>query len=118
MRIVRSDPDVDKGWYVGPWNSDLGVSIGYAHAGVDEPHLHRRMREVYVVARGSAELRAEKHTVLLHAGDLVLIEPGEAHTFLASTPDYYHLVIHTPALDGEEARADKAPVSRERLGLV
>ncbi len=38
MRVERSDPSAAKGWYAGPWNSDLAVSIGYANEGIDEPH--------------------------------------------------------------------------------
>ncbi|MGC9335052.1 MAG: hypothetical protein ACP5JJ_12940 [Anaerolineae bacterium] len=39
MRIERADPGITKGWYWGPWNSNLGISVGYANQGVDEPHL-------------------------------------------------------------------------------
>ena len=47
----------------------------------------------------------------------MVVEPGEAHTLLACSPDYFHFVLHLPGLPAEEARADKAQVSRERLGL-
>ena len=117
MRIERADPSVSKGWYAGPWNSDLTVSVGYANAGVDEPHVHSRITEVYLVARGTSEMRVEQETVVLAAGDMVVVEPGEAHTFLSSSPDYFHFVAHVPRLTGEEARAEKAPVPRSRLGL-
>lgn len=42
----------DKGWFVGPWNSNVPTPIGYANKGVDELHLHEQMFEVYLVARG------------------------------------------------------------------
>ena len=54
MRIEHADT-ASKGWYLGPWNSPLGVSVGYANEGIDEPHLHTRISEIYMVARGSAE---------------------------------------------------------------
>ena len=47
MRIEKADPQAAKGWYVGPWNSRLGVALGYANQGVDEPHVHKRTTEVY-----------------------------------------------------------------------
>ena len=31
MRLERADPTAAKGWYAGPWNSDLTVSVGYAN---------------------------------------------------------------------------------------
>ena len=117
MRIERADPNVDKGWYAGPWNSNLTVSVGYANAGVDEPHVHGRITEIYLVARGTSEMRVEQETIMLEAGDMIVVEPGEAHTFLSSSPDYFHFVAHVPGLSGEEARTEKSPVSRSRLGL-
>lgn len=82
MRIERADPAVVKGWYLGPWNSDLPISLGYAPKGIDEPHIHTRITEVYLVARGTSELRVGDRTVTLTAGDVVVVEPGEPHTLM------------------------------------
>jgi mannose-6-phosphate isomerase-like protein (cupin superfamily) len=117
MRLYHAEPDHAKGWYTGAWDAGLAVNIGYAHVGVDEPHYHQRMTEIYCVARGNADLRVEQHTVKLSPGDCVVVEPGEAHTFLRSSADYLHFVVHAPGLTGDEARADKAHVPRVRLGL-
>lgn len=117
MRIEKANATIAKGWYFGPWNADLNTSIGFANEGVDEPHLHRQMTEIYLIARGSVEMRIEQQPITLIQGDVIIIEPGEAHTFLSNSPDYFHFVIHTPALQGEAAQADKVPVSRARLGL-
>jgi mannose-6-phosphate isomerase-like protein (cupin superfamily) len=117
MRIERARYSVDKGWYLGPWNSQLDLAIGCAHAGIDEPHLHTQVHEVYLVARGSCSVRVEQETVYLKAGDVLIVEPGEAHTFLDYSNDYFHFVIHTPALSGEQARAEKRAVDRAGLGL-
>ena len=117
MNIRHFDPQLDKGWYTGPWDSNLDISIGYANTGVDEPHVHQQITEIYLVASGESDLRVEKQTVHLRTGDVLVIEPGEAHTFLSSTPGYLHFVIHTPGLAGEEARAEKKAVPRARLGL-
>ncbi len=117
MQILRSNYINHKGWYTGPWDSDLPISVGYANAGIDEPHLHQQITEIYLVARGTAVVRVERQTVALSVGDMLVIETGEAHTFLDSSPDYFHFVIHTPGLAGEEARSEKLAVSRARLGL-
>ena len=117
MRIERADPSRAKGWYLGPWDADLDVSVGYANEGVDEPHLHRRMTEVYMMARGTAEMRVEGQTVCLYEGEVIVIEPGEAHTFVSSSPDHFHFIVQCPGLQGEAARADKVGVTRARLGL-
>jgi quercetin dioxygenase-like cupin family protein len=117
MKLIQADPVVAKGWYAGPWNSDLAISVGYANQGVNEPHLHTRITEIYLVACGSAEIRVDQQTISLHPGDMLTLEPGEAHTFLSNTPDYFHFVIHTPGLQGEEARTEKNSVPRQQLGL-
>ena len=80
MHIERADPTIDKAWCVGPWNSDLTISVGYANKGMDDPHVHLRTTEVYLVARGTSEIRVEQESVCLQAGDMIVIGPGEAHT--------------------------------------
>lgn len=117
MRHERADGTAAKGWYAGPWNSALTVSVGYANQGVDEPHVHARITEIYLVARGRSTMRVEHESVPLQAGDMLVIEPGEAHTFVWSTPDYFHFVVHAPGLPADEARAERSPVPRSRLGL-
>ncbi len=117
MRIERATLSVEKGWYAGPWDSELPVSVGYANAGVDEPHVHSRITEIYLIARGTSLIRIEKDTIRLIAGDMLVVEPGEAHTFLQSSPDYFHFVIHTPGLAGNIAHTEKSSVPRARLGL-
>jgi mannose-6-phosphate isomerase-like protein (cupin superfamily) len=117
MRVEYADPDIAKGWYLGPWNANLPISIGYANEGVDEPHLHRRMAEVYLMARGTAEMRVETETVVLAEGQIIVVEPGEAHTFLSSSPDHVHFVLQIPGLTGQQAREDKIAVPRSQLGL-
>ena len=116
MRVEKADVDRAKGWLCGPWDSELDISLGYANQGVDEPHLHRRMTEVYMMARGSAMVCVEGETFVLEQHQVLVIEPGEAHTFVSSSPDHFHFVIQTPGLQGAQARADKVPVSRSRLG--
>jgi len=126
----------EKGWFTGPWDSELPISIGYAvkdligsadasnamlldraPTGVDEPHLHTSLTEIYLIGRGSAQIRIGQRTVQLLTGDVLIVEPGEAHTFLSSSADYLHFVIHIPGLAGEEACSEKKLVSRDWLGL-
>ncbi|MFN8536763.1 MAG: cupin domain-containing protein [Thermomicrobiales bacterium] len=117
MRLERADLAAEKGWYLGPWNSDLQVAVGWATTGIDLPHYHRRMTEIYLVARGTATARVEDETLELHAGDVLVCAPGDAHTFLHNSDDYLHFVIHTPALPHGAAQADHVGVARDRLGL-
>ena len=116
-RVERADPRLDKGWCFGPWNSPLDISVGYAQHPPDEPHLHQSTHEVYLVASGACEVQVERETVALRAGDILHVRPGEAHTFLNCSGDYFHFVVHAPGRAGDEARSDKQAVARGRLGL-
>jgi mannose-6-phosphate isomerase-like protein (cupin superfamily) len=118
MRRERPDERA-KGWLAGPWDrdSDLQVSVGFANEGVDEPHAHTRVTEIYLVARGTSFVRVETETIELSAGDVLIVEPGEAHTFLGSSPDYLHFVVHSPGLADVEAQEEKRLLPRARLGL-
>jgi len=117
MRLEQLDPAAAKGWYAGPWNSALPIGVGYANRGIDDPHLHTRLTEIYLVARGWSEIRVELETVRLAAGDVLVIEPGEAHTFLASSADYFHFVIQVPPGADDGHCPERIAVPRTRLGL-
>lgn len=112
MRIERAGTR-GKGWYLGPWNSELPISLGYANEGIDEPHVHSTTTELYVVGRGHSTIRVGRETIELRPGDALLIEPGEPHTFLASSEDYFHVVVHCFGTAEDEKRL----VPRAELGL-
>lgn len=117
MRVEKAERSTDKGWYAGQWNSDLPIAVGYANAGIDEPHVHRDIFEIYLVVHGTSVIRVEQESIRLRMGDVVIIEPGEAHTFIESSDDYYHFVVHTARKGHELTAGDKVPVDRDRLGL-
>jgi quercetin dioxygenase-like cupin family protein len=41
-------------------------------------------------------------TITLTAGDVIAVEPHEVHTFVASSLDYLHFVLHTPFVAGDK----------------
>src|ERR1700694_1786582 len=102
MRHFIVPLDQRKGWLAGPWDSNLPIAIGYASEGIDEPHMHPDLAEIYLVARGSSCLRVGLHTIELGPGSIVIVEPGEPHTFLESSPEYMHFVVQV-GLDNDGA---------------
>lgn len=117
MQLRHADNAREKGWYAGPWNGTLALPIGYATAGINDPHAHTQVTEIYLVARGTAQVRIEHETVEIGAGDMLVVEPGEAHTFLSNSPEYFHFVVQTPGLPPEEIRQERHTVTRAHLGL-
>jgi len=71
----------DPAWICGHWNgSPLEIGMGLrAKVGAGEVRHHHPYREYFVVLEGSAELEVEGKQVPLHAGTVVMIEPGERH---------------------------------------
>jgi mannose-6-phosphate isomerase-like protein (cupin superfamily) len=116
MRVYRVPPGDAKGWLTGPWESGLPVSIGYASEGVDEAHVHPQLAEVYLVARGTSQLRVGAQTLELSAGNVVVVDAGEAHTFLTSSPDSMQFVLHVPA-PPPGSDTHKTLVDRSTMGL-
>jgi mannose-6-phosphate isomerase-like protein (cupin superfamily) len=117
MRIERITRATAKGWWAGAWNSSLPIAVGYATVAIDDPHVHQRVTEIYLVAAGSSTLRIEKQSVKLESGDMAIIDSGEAHTFTESSADYLHFVIHSPSLPAVEHQQERTAVPRSRLGL-
>lgn len=101
----KLDTTQAKGWFIGPWNSVVDIPIGYANQAVDEPHSHTQMHEVYLVARGESTALVDGKEVALRTGDMLVVEPGEVHTFTAHSPDYLHFVIQTPFVRGDKVRS-------------
>lgn len=95
-----------KGWLVGPWNSAVPIAVGWANEGISEQHLHEQMNEVYLVARGSSIAEVNGSEVRLEAGDCLVVGPGETHTFLESSEDYFHFVVHTPFVKDDKVVMD------------
>jgi quercetin dioxygenase-like cupin family protein len=52
--------------------------------------VHTQITEIHLVARGTSQLRVGQEAVTLHAGDMIIVEPGEAPTFLSNSPDSHH----------------------------
>jgi len=93
MSLDKTKP---KGWFFRPWNSRVPILVGYANQGIDEKHLHKQMFEVYMVASGTCTVVVGSREVEVRAGDVLVVEPNETHTFLQSSADYMHFVVHVP----------------------
>lgn len=90
------DKDNPKGWFCGPWNSAVDIAVGYANEGINEKHHHSKMNEIYLIAKGNSTAFVSGQEIELVAGDILVVEPNEIHTFISSSPDYMHFVIHSP----------------------
>ena len=102
MIHLTRDPSQPKGWCVGPWNSNVPIPVGYANEGIDEKHYHTQMYEIYLVAQGQSTAIVNDEEITLQAGSILVVEPHEVHTFIQSSADYLHFVIHVPFVEGDK----------------
>lgn len=91
-----------KGWFIGPWNLKLDIPIGYANQGINEKHVHSTMFEIYLIAKGTSVIVINEKEIVLNEGDMMVVEPGEVHTFKNSSKDYLHFVIHSPFVKNDK----------------
>lgn len=108
MYVFSSPSDQAKGWLVGPWNSAIPLPVGYANQGIADSHYHQQMYEFYLVARGSSTALVNGKPVTLTAGDVLVVEPGEVHTFTESSADYFLFVIQAPFVPGNKVAAERS----------
>jgi mannose-6-phosphate isomerase-like protein (cupin superfamily) len=73
---------------------------------VNQPHRHDQMSEIYLVARGESVARVAGESVRRGPGDMLVVEPGESHTFLSSSDDYLHLVVQAPFVPNDKTDLD------------
>ena len=69
---------------------------------MNEDHRHEQMNEVYLVARGESIAQVAGERFRLVPGDMLVVEPGESHTFISSSEDYLHFVVQAPFIAGDK----------------
>jgi mannose-6-phosphate isomerase-like protein (cupin superfamily) len=83
MKIYHNDEESQSGptWVCGHWNgSPIEIGMGLrSEVGSGEVRHYHSYREYYIVLEGAAELDVEGTQVPLHAGMVVMVEPGERH---------------------------------------
>ena len=74
---------------------------------VPMPHVHPDQSERFEVVAGEMRFRVELRTIVAGPGDVLLVEPGVAHSFANAGPDEARLRVEVrPALAMEEMFAD------------
>lgn len=103
MKTYRLD-DMTKGWFVGDFDPAVlktdaaEVAVKYYTAGTIEPkHYHKLAPEVTLIVSGEVRMNDARYG----AGDIILIEPGEATDFEALC-DVTTVVVKLPSIAGDK----------------
>jgi quercetin dioxygenase-like cupin family protein len=93
-----------RGWFVGPFEPTLlnteGFEVAvkcYSAGDSESTHHHRVATEITVIVSGSVEMCGQRWS----AGDIVVLEPGEASAFRAIT-DAINVVVKVPGVPGDK----------------
>jgi len=96
--------DMTKGWFVGEFEPTVlktdaaEVAVKTYEAGTHEPrHMHKVAPEVTLILHGRVRMNDNHY----EAGDIVLIDPGEATDFEALT-DVTTVVVKVPSVAGDK----------------
>ena len=86
--------------HAGSWSTALAI------IGESAPHFHRKMKEVYLVARGTLDVHlkttSSEFIIRLHEGDHYVIVPFTVHFAEGIDEPAEVLVIATPAWSPED----------------
>jgi len=103
MRTARIE-DMTKGWFVGDFTPtlhptrDVEVAVKHYRAGDAEgAHYHKIAREFTVIVSGTVRMSGRDYG----AGDIIIIEPGEATDFQALT-DAVTTVVKIPGAQNDK----------------
>lgn len=106
--------DMVKGWFVGNFNpslahtNDCEVAVKHYRAGDHEDtHHHRVATEITVIVTGEVEMCGRTWS----AGDIVVIEPGEATSFKALT-DATNVVVKLPGASNDKYMGEMPTADR------
>lgn len=96
--------DMTRGWFVGDFaptvlkTSDFEVACQHYRAGDHEArHVHKVATELTLIAVGRARMNGVEYV----AGDIIVIEPGDATDFQA-IDDTITFVVKVPSVRGDK----------------
>jgi quercetin dioxygenase-like cupin family protein len=102
--------EMSRGWFVGDFQPTalatdaVEAAVKEYRAGDVEPsHFHKIATEVTVIVTGEVEMNGNRYV----AGDIIVIEPGEATDFRAIT-DVLTVVVKTPGAKDDKYLSDDA----------
>jgi quercetin dioxygenase-like cupin family protein len=108
MKVSRLE-EMTRGWFVGDFTPsllktrDVEVAVMHYKAGeAEEKHFHKIATELTVITQGVVEMNGRRYT----AGDIIVMEPGEATDFRAVT-DAVTTVVKIPGAVNDKYLSEK-----------
>jgi uncharacterized protein YjlB len=118
----RADPEALAAWFERTWPEHAWYPA-WRYGIYDFPHYHSTAHEVWGVYRGHASLRLGDEagaTLVVEAGDMLVLPAGTTHQNLGSSRDF-HVVggyPHGQKADLLRGRDGERPAADERIAAV
>jgi quercetin dioxygenase-like cupin family protein len=110
MKVARLD-DMTRGWFIGDFAPTLFATravevavMRYKAGDAERKHFHKIATEFTVVTQGEVEMNGQRYV----AGDIVVMEPGEATDFRAVT-DAMTTVVKIPGAVKDKYLVEELP---------
>ena len=118
MRIIPGVLQKD-GWHLAETGLPIQVGVKSGATQFSLGHKHRTMAEYFLLLRGSLRLRVDDREFEMKQGDLIVVEPGEAHSVIHASRDSLLLLLMPPPVENdkvelEEKTRQKAKVKRQK----
>jgi quercetin dioxygenase-like cupin family protein len=118
MKVIRQLLN-QEGWRLGEAGMPIQVGVKSGATPFGKQHLHKTMAEYFLLLAGELRLKVSGETLDLARGDLVVVEPGEAHEVVRASPDSLLLLLMPPDVPNDkvelaEQTRQKAKVKRQK----
>ncbi len=97
MRIIRKLLEKE-GWHLAESALPIQVGVRYGSSPFGKRHLHKAMAEYFLLLEGELRLQVDGNVLEMKKGDLIVVEPGESHEVLHSSPAARLLLLMPPAV--------------------
>lgn len=91
-----------EGWHLAGSGLPIQLGIKPGVSSFGGKHLHKTMAEYFLVLEGELKLQVDEQILEMEKGDLVVVEPGEAHKVLYASADALLLMLMPPDVPNDK----------------
>jgi len=111
MNVIRQLLDRE-GWRLTEAGMPIQVGVKSTATPFGKKHLHKTMAEYFLLLAGELRLGVGGEILDLAKGDLVVVEPGEAHEVLFASPDTLLLLLMPPPVPNDKVELEQPEMQR------
>lgn len=100
--IIKKKIEQEKEWLFNDGSQPFQVKIVQARELNPVEHYHKAMHEYFFLLQGTAVILVDGNKYELAKGDLLVVEPGEAHKVADYSPDMQLLLLMPPPVPNDK----------------